>query len=512
MGPSSTPEIPDASPNADDPAESIRRNALFGLGAKIAGAIFTGILTLYLVRALDPSGYGVFALTVSVGAVLILISDFGIGQATARFTAERRGKPGRLAAVVGDGLTLKIASSLIVSALLVALAVPIANAYGNEDLVWPLRLMAIALIGQSVTAFFLGIFEAVGKNSVGFRLAFSESSVEASVSIGIVALGAGVTGAIAGRAIGFVFGALLGFILARRLLRPAQIKISAQPQWGFRPIAGYAGALLIVDGAFALFMEIGTLMIGAILGTTAAGLFGAPMRALMMIQYPGLALAAGVAPRLARHPDHPPNADAFQTATRVLILFQLALVAPILVWAVPVIDLVLGPGYEESAAVLRLLAPFVVLAGVAPLLALSINYAGEAPRRIPIALACVATNALVNLVLINEIGIEGASIGADAGVLVYVAGHLWIASRMLGMRIAPLAWTTARGLLAAGAMCAVLYAFGTDAIAPLEAVAGLTLGVLTYVGTLLVTREVDTAELKGAWEQARGGLSELRPG
>jgi O-antigen/teichoic acid export membrane protein len=495
-----------------DPAESIRRNALFGLGAKLVGAFFTGILTLYLVRALDPSGYGVFALTISIGAVLILISDFGIGQATARFLAERRGRPQRLAAVVGDGLTLKLLTSVVVSGALAAVAVPIADAYGNEDLVWPLRLMAVALIGQSVTAFFLGTFEAVGRNSLGFRLAASESSVEAGVSIAIVALGAGVTGAVAGRAIGFVVGGLIGFVLARRLLHPAQIRVSTRPQWGFRPIAGYAGALLIVDGAFALFMEIGTLMIGAIIGTTAAGLFGAPMRALMMIQYPGLALAAGVAPRLARHPDHPPNANAFQTATRVLILFQLAVVAPILIWPVPVIDLVLGPGYEESAEVLRLLAPFVVLAGVAPLLALSINYAGEAPRRIPIALACVATNFVVNIVLINEIGIEGASIGADAGVFVYVAGHLWIASRMLEIRIMPLVLTTLRGLVSAAVMCGVLFAFGTDSITAIEGLLGIVGGAAAYVATLLITREVSVGELREAWEQATGGFKEMLPG
>ena len=81
----------DPAPGAD-PADSIRRNAAFGLATKLTGALFTGALTIFLVRELEPSGYGVFALAVSVGSLVLPFSDFGISQSTARFIAERRGQ------------------------------------------------------------------------------------------------------------------------------------------------------------------------------------------------------------------------------------------------------------------------------------------------------------------------------------------------------------------------------------------------------------------------------------
>lgn len=118
-----------------------------------------------------------------------------------------------------------------------------------------------------------------------------------------------------------------------------------------------------------------------------------------------------------------------------MLLIQLAVLPPLLIWAEPIVDLLLGSDYEGSVDVVRLLAPFVVLGGLAPLLTLAVNYAGEARLRIPVALTTVLVTALVNLALIDEIGAKGAAVGADAGVLVYVAGHLWICARLLGIRM-----------------------------------------------------------------------------
>ena len=493
----------DPAPGAD-PADSIRRNAAFGLATKLTGALFTGALTIFLVRELEPSGYGVFALAVSVGSLVLLFSDFGISQSTARFIAERRGQSGLVGDILGDSLSLKLAASVLVSILLAALAGPIADAYGESDLVWPLRLIAIAVLGQSVLSLFAGAFEALGRYSLGFRLALSESALEAGTSVALVLLGAGVVGAAGGRAIGYAFGGALGLLLAARLVRPGVIRVGHRARWGFRPIATYAGALLIVEGAFAIYTEIDTLMIGAILGTTAAGLFAAPLRLLVFTQYLGLALATGIAPRLARHPDHPPNVRALQDGLRVLVILQLAMAPPVVVWAEPVVQLVFGSDYAASVDALRFLAPYVVLGGLAPLLALSVNYVGEARRRIPLAIVTVLINAALDLWLINELGIKGASVATDVAVAFYVAGHLWICVRVLDLRLRPLALTLTRAALAAVAMAAALYSFGTESLSAVELIAGGSLAVTAYIVVLVLTRELTRADL----HLARGALAE----
>jgi len=490
----------------EDPADSIERNAAFGLAVKLAGALFTGALTIFLVRELEPDGYGVFALATSIGSLVVLFSDFGISQSAARYIAERRGRQTEVGNVLGDALSLKLAASLLVSALLALLAVPIADAYGNDDLVWPLRLVSLAVLGQSVMALFADSFNALGRNSLHFRLALSESAVEVGASVSLVLLGAGVTGAVGGRAIGYAFGALLGVVLVARLIRPGRMHVGLRARWGYRPIAAYAGALLIVEGAFALYTEIDTLMIGAILGTTAAGLFAAPLQLLIFTQYPALALAAGIAPRLARHPDHPPNADALQGGLRLLILIQFALVVPIVVWAEPLVDLVFGADYGASVEPLRFLAPYVLIGGITPLLALSVNYLGEARRRIPLAIATVLINAALDLWLINELGIKGASIATSIAVSFYAFGHLMICVRVLDLRLAPLALSSTRSALAATAMGAVLFAFGTGTLSVLEMIAGGLLALTAYALVLVTTRELTGEDARQLRERAAAAL------
>ena len=495
---------PEAPPG--DPADSIRRNALFALGVKLSGAFFTGVLTLYLVRALNPSGYGVFTLAVSIGSLMLLVSDFGISASASRFIAERRGESVGIARILGDALSLKLAGATAVSAALFAAAGPIADAYGNQDLFWPMRLMALAVLGQSMLYLFAGFFEAIGRNVVGFRLITSESAVETTASIGLVLLGTGATGAVGGRAIGFCFGALLGVFLAIRAVRPARLRVGARSQWGYLPIASYAAALVVIEGAFALYAQIDTILIGVIISTTAAGLFGAALKFILFAQFPGMAFAGGIAPRVARHPDHPPNIEALQSGLSYLIVLQFALVPPLLVWAEPLTKIVLGPDYGGSVVALRFLAPYAFLAGISPLLALSVNYFGEARRRVIPAVATVVLNGILDVVLINALGIKGASIATDTAILFYVLAHLRICVLILGLDLSPIRGTFLRSGLAALAMAAVLFGFGTSDVGALELVVGGILALVVYLAVLIATKELSPEQLRMAWTYASDRL------
>ena len=64
-------------------------------------------------------------------------------------------------------------------------------------------------------------------------------------------------------------------------------------------------------------------------------------------------------------------------------------IAPLVVWAEPISDLVLGTEYNDSAEVLRAIAPYMFLLAISPVLARGVNYMGEARRRIPIAIGAL---------------------------------------------------------------------------------------------------------------------------
>ena len=493
-----------------DPTESITRNTGFALATHAATAAFTAVVTIFLARYLGPEEFGVFALAVGIGAVLVLPGDAGISTAAARFIAERRGNNQAVARVLRDASRLRLVSSGTVCVALVLAAGALADAYDEPDLAWTLRGIALAVFGQNLMQLYGSGFTALGRVSLAFRTSLLKSALELAATLGLVLAGAGAAGAAFGRAAGFLAGGLLGMAMMWRLVGRARPAADAgegeMSEVGLRRIAGYAGALLVVEGAFVLFEQIDVLLIGAILSATAAGLFQAPLRLVTFLHYPAYALAAGVAPRVARHEVQGSAVDPFVAALRGLVLFQAAIIAPLVVWADPIVELVLGPDYAESAEVLRALAPYVFLAGLGPLVSMAVNYLGEARRRLPIAIVAVAVNAAIDVVLIPEIGIVAGAIGTNVAYAIYVPAHLWICRSLIDLPLRPLLVSCGKALVAAAVMAGVLALFGTkDVSVPALLIGGL-LGVAVYVGVLLLTRELSAAELRTLWASGRARL------
>lgn len=486
-----------ALPGPLPPQRSMVSNAWFSLLTQIATATLTAALVLILVRVLEPSGYGLFALATSVGALAFLPADFGIVKATTRVIAERRDDAAAVRAVFLDAVRLKLLVGAPLCALLAVLAGPIADAYGAPGLVWPLRVVALAVLGQTMVALLSEVLTTLGRSEVKLRVVAGESAIEVGTSIAIVLAGGGAVGAAAGRATGYVAGSVLGLALVLRVLGWPRL---ARPRGAAlaygRQIGGYASALLLVDGAFVLFAQVDVLLIGGFLGTVAVASFQAPIRLLVLLHYPGLAAAAAVAPRYARVGGGYPDPAQLAATLRVVMLLQVAFAVATVAWARPLVDLLLGEGYGSAATVLAVLGPYTFLQGLGPLLSLTVNYAGEARRRLPIALAALAVDAVLGVLLIPRIGLAGGAISTDVGYTLYFLGHVWVCRRLLGLPLRPLASTLWRGLLAALPMAALLIGLASGGLTALEWVAGAVLGAPLYLGGLVVARAVSREELR----------------
>ena len=478
---------------ATAPHDGIVRNSVYALGVQLVTAAFTAAVTLVLVRSLDPGDFGVLALALSVGALLLVPSDFGLSHSTARFAADRRDDPAAVAAIVADALKLKVAVSAVVALALAASAGLIADAYDEPSLAWPLRAIALAVLLQSVFLFFATVFVSQSRNALNLRLALWESVVELSATLGLVLLGTGATGAAFGRVTGYAVGAALSLVAAYRLWGKGLIA-SRLDRVRARAVARYAGALAVVDSTFTVFSQMNALLIGALLGGAAVGLYSAPLRLLPFLGYAGLALANAIAPRLA---GAQPNVRAFTAGVRVLVLVQAALLAPLVVWAQPIVDVLFGERYADSASTLRAFAPFVFLTGVAPLVSLAVNYVGGARRRIPIALAAVAVDLAIVLLFVPDHGIAAAAVAASAAYALYVPAHIWICHRTFGLPLGPIVLTAVRSIAAAAAAGGALALVGTDDLSATDWIVGAAFSAAAFAAVLFVLRETSATEIAG---------------
>ena len=443
-------------------ADSIAKNTAFSYATQLTTASLTALMTVFLVRALGPADYGLFALAVSVSAISLGVADAGISYSTARFVAEHRHDRSAVGSLFVNSLKLKLIVTGAVALTLALLATPIANAYGEPDLVWPLRAIAAAMFGQSCLIMLMTVASSLGRTVENLRIVAIESVLEVTSTIGLVLLGAGAAGAAFGRAFGFVLGAVIGLVLVLRLLGRPPLHLARPPDRSTaRRVGRYAGSLFIVDTAYTVSSSVNVLLIGGVMGTAASGMFQAPMKLITFLQYVGLSTANGVAPRLARSHGQEPNVAALRAALRGLIAFQCVLLAPAVVWAGPITGLVLGPGYAGAAGVLAALAPYIFFSGLAPILSISVNYVGEARRRVPIALATVVLSLGLSALLIPRHGLIGAAVATDIAYGFYTLAHLWLCRRVLNLGLAPLVWSLACALTAAAAMAIVLAEIGT---------------------------------------------------
>lgn len=443
---------------------SMSANALFALLAQVGSSAFAAAVTLFLVRALSVHQYGALGLATAITGLVLLPADVGLIQSTARFVAEHHLDRGEVSTIVATSLRLKIFTTGVVCAVLGLVAGPISSAWGKPELAWPLRMLAIAAFAQSVMTLLGGAFNALGRVDRNVRVLLGENAVETTAVIVLVVVFGGATAAAVGRSIGFTIGALIAVLTLVQLLGARALDVRPVRREWARRLLRYGGAVVIVDSTYALFAQVDVLLIGVIISTTATGLYVAPFRILTLLILPVTAIVTAVAPRLAA-PASGEELDRrlpFVEATRLIALWQGLLVAPLLVWPAPIVDVALGGAtYSRSVPVLRAFALYVFLSGFGLFFSVAANYLGQARRRIPIALATVVVNVVLDVALLPTVGVVGGAVSSGVAFALYAPGHAVICARMLGVRWQVFAGVLARVAPAVAAMGLVLVAFGT---------------------------------------------------
>ena len=467
---------------------------------------------LFLVRELRPVGYGIYALATSIAGLLVLPAGLGLPMAIGRYVADHRHDRAQIRALLRIGLRLQLPIVLLTAGGLLLSAGAIAHAYHQPHLGWPLRWAALAVIGQTTYNFLISVPTSVRRSGFGLGMALTESAVETFSAIALVLAGAGAAGATLGKALGYVVGAGLGTYLIRKLVgRSSRVRASAPV--AVRALLGYAGATFVVDLGFTVIATTDSILIAAILDPSALGNFSAVMRLMVVLGYLGTAVAGGVAPTaLDGCGSSEPDRGALRDGVRLLILAQGLAIAPMVVWASPIVTLLLGRRYHTAAEILRVLTPYSFAMAPAGLLSLSITYLGAAHRRVAVMGVTLSIGIVATYVLLRAVGVIGAAIADDIVAIIYVGANLRLCAQLVALELRPLALTLARVLVAAVAMGAVLWAFGRAELSAAHWLAGSALGLLAYAAVILLTGEVTVAEVGALAERIGMGAPIRRLG
>jgi O-antigen/teichoic acid export membrane protein len=450
-------------------------------------------LTLYLVRALSPSHYGVFVLAGSIAGLAgyPLLDALGLGMA--RVLSAGPSSPERVRRATAVALRVALPIAVVLGLAVAAAAGAIAQAYGFPALGWPLRWAGLAIVAGCVLRVVQVAAAGLPGRRVAAALVIGEAVFELVATVGLVVAGAGVSGAAFARPLAYAAAAALGIglVLATGRRRRATDRAAPDDHVTAGALARGAGGASAVGLVWTAVVPVQAILIGAMVGAPAVGSFGAAVRLLTPIASISV-IAALVSVRRAAAGARDDRRAPRRTLKWSIVASGL-LVAPSIVWAAPISAGLFGSGHPDSAAILRWLAVYAFVAG--PTAVLSVvdgSRAGDIGRWALVVVA-VGCSELVGYAAIRAFGVAGAAMTVDGFALATLSVHLLADSSKIVFDRGAALVTALRTVLAAGAMAAVLLAAGTAQLSTVGWLAGAVGGTAAFAAVLLVAGEISLA-------------------
>jgi PST family polysaccharide transporter len=418
--PEEHPEEP-TSPTPSERLAQIRRNPVARDAAVLyvahALALLVPLATIpYLARVLGPHAWGLVVFSQSLGAWLALVIEYGFDLSGTREVARHRDDQGHIARTVAgvQGAKLLVCGALV--GLIVLLrSVP---AFAAEPrLLWWAAAFAVAR-GVSPAWYFFGVER--------LRLpALMESAAKVTAAAGIFLLirepddGWKVL-ALQAVSMGTVV-LVLTFLMYRRvaLLRPRLNEAVRTLREGV--------GIFVFRSASGVYLQANGFILGLLAPPSAVAFFGGAekiVRAGVNLFQP---LSQTLFPRIS-HLAVRDNAAAARTLRVGMVIMGamgLALMLTLFMGAPFLVNLLLGPGYDEAVPLVRLLAllPPVIAVGTM----FGIQWALPAGLERPFYLLVVAAG-LVNIamafVLVPRLGAFGMGLGVVTAELLVALGLL----------------------------------------------------------------------------------------
>lgn len=440
-----------------------------------------GLVSFALIaRHLGVERFGAYALVVAALPLLATLVDLGIGIMAVREIARR---PEDTAAIVSTTFTL-LAGLSVAGALLVVLVLPLLPY--EPEVRDALRLAAAGLVVLLLAAVPGVIFQ----SSLRLELQAVVDLVGGAASLGLIVLAIALDGglqAIIGAWLGSVAAAtVVSYVLALRLLR-------FRPSLDRRLAASLLRRALPVGLTFvaaAIHFRVDAVLLSLLAPIDEVGVYGVAFRFLEHGLFAPLLFMGALFPVLAGYlaQGDPRLESTVQRAFTLLLLLAVPAAVGILVLAEPLVELLVGGGYQASVTPLRVLAVAVLFAFLNPLFTNLLVAADLQARVLKATLLAIAVNVALNLVLIPAYGATGA---AAATVVSEILAVTVVAVAAIRHTRVSLDWTVAaRVVVAALVMGAVVAATATLPLA--VPVLG---GAAVYAGLVLGMRVVSPREV-----------------
>ena len=388
---------------------------------------------------LDPGGYGLLFLVISIVGVAQLFGDLGLGRSAARYITEfKESDSGQVPHVLSIALRYRLV--LITGAVLaiVLLRDAIASMLNEPS------IETLLLVGAGLLAFrSLHKFNTValqGFNAVELSAVVNIVNYLARLAlvVGFVVIGWGVAGALLGYAIGAAIATALGLaILYAKFYR--EYDASDAPEPGLRRrILEYSVPITVSQSAGTLSARIDTILIGFFMNPVAVGFYTLGKQISEFVLAPAGSIGFAVSPTFGEdkaNDELDRAARLYETTVEYVLLLYVPATIGILVIAEPAILLVFGQEYAGAIPVVQIFSLFVLVQSITLVTTDVLDFLGRARTRAVAKGVTSIANFGLNIVLIPTYGVAGAAAATVVTYSAYALANLYIVNTELDLRI-----------------------------------------------------------------------------
>jgi stage V sporulation protein B len=393
----------------------------------ISNGVF--LLSSYIIhfglgRYLGPEVYGLFGVVLYLMTTVNLLLTSGFPQSASKYIAEDNA---RLGSIIRHSFRIQALLSLLIFAVYFGLAGVIANLLNDPALIPYIRISAFVIPAYAIFFIYSGGY-LNGMRQFGMQ---AKASIGGSIAkiVGVIILvwvGLSVNGAI----LGYLFGALVGLLLAWKYLRPIE-RGNKDFEWAKLIKFGIPATLFAV--MLLLLMSIDLFVVKAItVGDTDAGLYTSATTIARLPYFLFAGLALTLLPSISRSTaigDVKLTSTYISQSLRYMLILLIPGILIISATSAGLVTLVYSSRYIEAARPLSVLAFGLGLIAVFNVLCNIIMGSGKPSLALGIALPLVPIDIALNIALIPRYGLLGAAIATTligfAGMVAAAAYVLW---------------------------------------------------------------------------------------
>lgn len=445
-GSSSEPELS----AGEQAGQRAARNTVARASGEILGKLASLVLFGAMGRVLGPSDLGVFVFAFAYVQVAMLPIELGFDRMLLRRVAADKTVVDRL---VGNVIILK--GLLLGPAAAIGLGIVWALGYGTTTQVAVAVLIA-GFVFDTLARTLFGVFMAYERSELLALSVVVQRVAAAALGLAALALGFGVVAVAITYTVGSALGVVVALVLLRRHIGLPRRQVD-RAQWG--AIVRASGAFAVQDVLTLLLFKLDAVILSVMASDAAVGRYGSAYRLFESTWFVSVALIGAVSAMytyLGRNTE-PTVASVFSRSVKLALVALVPCAVAFGLLAEPLSRLFFGGGLVGAAAPLRLLAPIVVLLGIAGLCSSLLMSRGDPRRVVGASGVVVVLNIVLNVVLIRSMDERGAALAMLLTEVVLVAIVLPLAAREVGgvRWVAIAAGPAAAGAAMAGVMVAV---------------------------------------------------------